>query len=896
MQASREFGTNQESAAVRTGRMLVAALMLLFALSLFGSTRAFAADGVAELDLDAGSISILSMGYMQDGGSIVLHGGSYRIFQSGGGSTQNTITVVDGDHVLVLERLNIDVSGTLGVCAFAMQNTARAELSLVGPNSLKSGGRRAGLEVMKGAAIVLRDGGEGVLDAVGGEFAAGIGGGVFGVVKSDAGEITIEGGYIRATAGTAAAGIGGGYGLTLGNNGGDGGVVVIRGGIVEAGGDTLGACIGGGVAANLGQGGNGGSLTVYGGVVKAMKTTASGTAIGGGYGNGEGSKGGNGATVAIHGGIVLATSNDISACIGGAFGGGGGDGGDVLITGGEVIVTQKSPFGVGIGGCGDDGRGGAGAGGNVVVAGGTVKVQAGLYGFGIGGGTVDAPSGSFSTALNGAPGNAFIVASSISDQSGKADWSGVVFEGTKGMVYGNPVLSTDAEIPIGFDLNVPDGRSLDVAAQTTLGNRGAITIETNAALTVREGGALLNFGTIFQHGALSGEVVNEESGVVFEPATFGLSMQKKVGGQWVSAGTALSYGDTVRFVATARKIAAPLSLQSVARNQAVFWLGGLNTGTLLGVAEATEDESGLVTAVLEVGITETRWLPTPLARTIAVEFGESTTAGLVGGTSSIDVVVAKGVNPLAPMPATSAEMTFTDDGTRANVTLTGTQPGYWYGWTKDDLSPEAALVRWKEAEGTTVAFENLELNERYFFWTLALSTPAYNEAISQTSLEVATAEKPSITTTELSPIVAGTPIRMQFEASGTPPFTWSVWQGALPAGLVLDASTGVLSGTPKEAGLFLFTLAASNLAGEAHQEFALNVEKGTDGMLGSGSGPHQGSDADMWELNPSDSSYDGSKTLAFTGDGLVVPIAALVAATMMAFAALMLVRRERGKC
>src|SRR5207244_6174005 len=43
-------------------------------------------------------------------------------------------------------------------------------------------------------------------------------------------------------------------------------------------------------------------------------------------------------------------------------------------------------------------------------------------------------------------------------------------------------------------------------------------------------------------------------------------------------------------------------------------------------------------------------------------------------------------------------------------------------------------------------------------------------------------------------------------AGGTPPYTWSLASGSLPAGLSLAASSGAISGTPSASGTSTFTL------------------------------------------------------------------------------------------
>jgi hypothetical protein len=81
-----------------------------------------------------------------------------------------------------------------------------------------------------------------------------------------------------------------------------------------------------------------------------------------------------------------------------------------------------------------------------------------------------------------------------------------------------------------------------------------------------------------------------------------------------------------------------------------------------------------------------------------------------------------------------------------------------------------------------------------------------------------------ITTTSLPGGTANAPYSRPIAASGgTIPYTWSISEGGLPAGLNIDSSTGVISGTPSNPAAFSFKVQAIDSAGASTNSQLLSI-------------------------------------------------------------------------
>ncbi len=440
-----------------------------------------------------------------------------------------------------------------------------------------------------------------------------------------------------------------------------------------------------------------GRITINGGNISASGYQGgwySGPGIGGGRNGPSGKKGASG-IIEIHGGTVTAKGGWE-----GPPGIGGWDNGEndsITITGGTVTAyggKGNSNYGAGIGG------GVGSAGGRVTITGGTVIAQGGnAESSGIGGGP--GFGGTFITT----GGNAVIIASSIlggkvSDED-KNSWSGVIFEGDTGKVYGAPItLTADAEIPTGKTLEIEAGKTLTIAEGVTLTNHGTIT----------NNGTLDNKGVIKNYGTISG---GDVSGA---PVVGTFSKVDVTITQNSAPISSARYDTTVTLTANVAE-AANVSLRNTVKNKVDFYLGG-EDGTKLGTVVVSDN-----TASLELTLKGELWKPdvdNPRTFTAVYDGGDewlrstgTTILTIEKGTRTVTLPGTESVTSAVVVLRTAAIFPAAEDRIQYGYSTTaGETPGTW-DWRYE---PE---------------FTDLFPETTYYFYARTVGTDYYEETISQ---------------------------------------------------------------------------------------------------------------------------------------------------------------------
>lgn len=141
----------------------------------------------------------------------------------------------------------------------------------------------------------------------------------------------------------------------------------------------------------------------------------------------------------------------------------------------------------------------------------------------------------------------------------------------------------------------------------------------------------------------------------------------------------------------------------------------------------------------------------------------------------------------------------------------------YFKWGTTTSYGNTTTQQTKTATGTfSAAISGLTPGQTYHFCACAdgVGTACGADKTFTTSQQPPPGQELTITTT--CPLPGGrvnVPYSCALEATGgTTPYTWSIASGSLPAGLTLNASTGVISGTPTKVGLYSFSIKVTDSA------------------------------------------------------------------------------------
>src|SRR5437016_5402428 len=185
-----------------------------------------------------------------------------------------------------------------------------------------------------------------------------------------------------------------------------------------------------------------------------------------------------------------------------------------------------------------------------------------------------------------------------------------------------------------------------------------------------------------------------------------------------------------------------------------------------------------------------------------------------------------------PPPALAITTTSLSAGTAGSsysTVLQATGGATPYGWSATGLPAGLALNSGTgQISGTPSTAGN---------YTVAASvrdsqsSPLTASKAFSLSISASTVSPVSILTTSLPTATSGSSYNTMLQASGgVSPYLWSITTGQLPLGLSLNASTGVISGTPSASGTYGFTAAvrdAQSTPQTASQALQVTVAAGT---------------------------------------------------------------------
>jgi Putative Ig domain len=389
--------------------------------------------------------------------------------------------------------------------------------------------------------------------------------------------------------------------------------------------------------------------------------------------------------------------------------------------------------------------------------------------------------------------------------------TGLVLNGATGAITGTPTTAGTSS----FTVQAADSSTPPLTATKVL----AITVNPVLSITTS---SLPNGITSTAYSATlqsTGGVAPVTWSVTLGTLPAGLSLSASTGaitGTPTTAGTSSFTVQAADSGTPQQKVTKVLSITIV--QQLAITTSSLPTGAVNSLYSATLQSTGGTPAVtwsISVGAL-------PAGLTLNASTGAITGTPTTAGTTSFTVqatdsgtpqqIVTKSlgivINPVLVITTTSPMPSGTV-GTAYSQTLQtnggGIPPISW-------SITIGALPTGLSLNSTTGAITGTPTASGTFNFTVQAADSGTPQQTASAALSISIATAPlSVATTSLPNGVVGQSYSATLQsAGGTPPVTWSISVGSLPAGLSLNASTGAITGSPTTAGATTFTVKATD--------------------------------------------------------------------------------------
>ena len=403
---------------------------------------------------------------------------------------------------------------------------------------------------------------------------------------------------------------------------------------------------------------------------------------------------------------------------------------------------------------------------------------------------------------------------------------------------------TSGSLPAGLSLNASSGAITGTPSAS--GSSGLTVLVTDSSSPAKSASASLSITVAFSVTTTSlpsGVVGNSYSATLAAaggttPYTWAVTSGSLPAGLSLSASSGAITGTpsttgTSSFTVTVTDSSSPAKTASANLSITILPPVSISTTSLPG---ATFGSSYSATIAATGGITPYTWAITsgslPAGLSLSASSGAITGTPTATGTSSFTVTVTDSSSPAKTASANlSIKVSATVPGAPTALSAVAGNTQVALSWTTPASNGGSAITGYDIYKGTSPGAESatplvtgvpgtsdtvIGLTNRTTYYFTVEAVNAVGNSAPSNEASATPAAPLSVTTTYLPGGTVGSSYSATIAATGgITPYTWKVTSGSLPAGLSLNASSGIIAGTPTATGTSSFNVTVTDSSSPA---------------------------------------------------------------------------------